>query len=398
VTAEVFDVAVIGGGLHGLSAALHLGRAGKRVVVLERASVGRHASGASAAGVRTLNRDPRELDLALESLDMWHNIGSLVGDDCGFHSHGQICVAERQEDLSRLEAHVARLHDFGFRHEEVIDARELRRRVPTISPHCVGASIAPRDGAADPHRTLAAFRRSAEAAGVVIREGRGVRRIARRGADWCLDMERFEVADGQALSAGQTSSLVVPVVVNAAGAWSGRIAAMVGDDVPLDTKASMMIVSERLAPLIEPVVSCVGRPLSFKQSDQGTLVIGGGLQGTPDLDGETSAVRLGVLAQGARAATELFPCVRDVRIVRVWAGLEAKTADKLPVVGPAVNAPGVFHAFGYSGHGFELVPVVGAALADLIVHGSTRRAIGALSAQRLMFAPAMKIDARKTSA
>jgi sarcosine oxidase, subunit beta len=395
MSTDVFDVAVIGGGLHGLSAALHLGRAGKRVVVFERAWVGRHASGASAAGVRTLNRDPRELDLALESMDMWHNIRSLVGDDCGFHAHGQICVAERPEDLSRLEAHVLRLRDFGYRHEEIIDARELRRRVPAISPHCIGASMAPRDGAADPHRTLTAFRRSAEAAGVVIREGWGVQRIERCGADWAIEIERAAFPGERLPSARETSSVVVPCVVNAAGAWSGRIAAMVGDEIPLDTKASMMIVSERVAPLIDPVVSCVGRPLSFKQSDQGTLVIGGGLQGIPNLDDETSAVRLGVLAQGARAATELFPCVRDIRIVRVWAGLEAKTADKLPVVGPSVNAPGVFHAFGYSGHGFELVPVVGAALADLVVTGSTQRAISALRAERLMTLPTASLEATK---
>ncbi|MCR2702816.1 FAD-dependent oxidoreductase, partial [Salmonella enterica] len=95
--------------------------------------------------------------------------------------------------------------------------------------------------------------------------------------------------------------------------------------------------------------------------DQGTLVIGGGLQGIPDLDRETSTARMRVLAKGAHAATDLFPSVRNIRIVRVWAGLEAKTDDMLPVIGPSPNAPGVLHAFGFSGHGFELVPVVGAA-------------------------------------
>ncbi|MDN7181257.1 FAD-binding oxidoreductase [Caballeronia sp. SEWSISQ10-4 2] len=406
MTSAVFDVAVIGGGLHGLSAALHLGRAGKRVVVLERAWVGRHASGASAAGVRTLNRDLGELDLALESMEMWHNIGSLVGDDCGFHAHGQICVAEQPGILSKLEERVSRLNGLGYTHEAIIDARELRRRVPAISRHCIGASIAPDNGAADPHRTLAAFRRSAQATGVVIREGCGVRRIERRGQDWSIEMDGAAVTDGergggQALGRdqsrdhgrGQTSTLVVPFVINAAGAWSGRIAAMVGDDIPLDTKASMMIVSERLAPMIEPVVSIMGRSLSFKQSDQGTLVIGGGLQGIPNLDAETSVVRMGVLSKGARAATDLFPCVRDIHIVRVWSGLEAKTEDLLPVIGAAVNAPGVFHAFGYSGHGFQLVPVVGAALTDLIVSGSTRRAIGALNARRLTATPPAEVAA-----
>lgn len=384
----VFDVAVIGGGLHGLSAALHLARAGKRVVVLERAWVGRHASGASAAGVRTLNRDLRELDLSLESMEMWHGIASLVGDDCGFHAHGQICVAEDTTNLSKLEARVTGLNVNGYTHEAIIDARELRRRVPAISAHCVGASLAADNGAADPHRTLAAFRRSAQAAGVVIREGCGVRCIERRGSDWAIDTDHSPDGPTQ-----QAEPLVVPIVVNAAGAWAGRIAAMVGDVIPLGTKASMMIVSERIAPMIEPVVSVVGRSLSFKQSDQGTLVIGGGLQGVPDLDRETSEVRMGILCKGARAATDLFPCVCDVRIVRVWSGLEAKTADMLPVIGPAVNAPGVFHTFGYSGHGFQLVPVVGAALTDLIANGSTRRAIAALSAQRLMVASPSEVSA-----
>lgn len=376
MTRPIYDVAVIGGGLHGLSAAMQLGRAGKRVVVIERAWVGRHASGATAAGVRTLNRDRGELDLSLESMDMWHKLTSLVGDDCGFHANGQICVAKDQDSLNGLISHVEELRNAGYTHEEIIEPQELQHLLPGLSLHCVGASIARRDGAADPHRALRAFRREAEAAGVVIVEQCGVSGIERRGNDWILQTDSQE--------------WVVPVIVNAAGAWSARIASMIGDEISLATKSSMMMVSERLAPFIKPVVSIVGRSLSFKQSDQGTLVIGGGLQGIPDLDRETSTARMRILAKGAHAATDLFPAVRDVRIVRVWTGLEAKTEDMLPVVGPSPNTPGVFHAFGFSGHGFQLVPVVGAALTDLIVRGTTARAIDKLAAQRLMVPKALK--------
>lgn len=368
-----FDVITIGGGLHGLSASLQLARAGLRVLILERAWAGRHASGATAAGVRTLNRDRGELDISLESMEMWHDIAALVGDDCGFHADGQICVAESPEALARLHAHVGALQADGYSHETLIEPGELRRLLPALSGHCLGASIARKDGAADPHRTLLAFRRAAQAAGVTLQEQCAVTAIERQGADWCV-------------VAGERR-YVAPVVVNAAGAWSARIAAMIGDTIPLDTKSSMMMVTERLAPFIKPVVSIMGRSLSFKQSDQGTLVIGGGLQGTPNLDRESSTARMRVLAKGARAATDLFPDVRNIRIVRVWAGLEAKTADMLPVIGESPAARGVFHAFGFSGHGFQLVPIVGAILTDLIARGGTARAIGALQAPRLM-APA----------
>lgn len=367
---KIYDVAVIGGGLHGLSAAMHLGRSGKRVLILERHWCGRHASGATAAGVRTLNRDRGELDLSLQAMEMWHNMRALVGDDCGFHANGQIWVAENAAALARVQAHVEALERDGYRHEELIGPDELRRLLPALSPHCLGASIARRDGAADPHRALRAFRDSALAAGASLMEQCGVDAIERQGNDWKL-------------RTGQ-GDWTVPFIINAAGAWSGRIAAMVGDAIPLATKSSMMMVSERINPFIKPVVSIVGRSLSFKQSDQGTLVIGGGLQGVPDLDKETSTARMRVLAAGARAATDLFPSVRDLRIVRVWAGLEAKTADQLPVVDASPNAPGVFHAFGFSGHGFQLVPIVGAVMTELITQGKTAFPISRLSVRRLM--------------
>lgn len=364
------NVVVIGGGLHGLSAALHLARAGRTVVVLERAWAGRHASGATAAGVRTLRRDLAELPLALEAMDMWHRMAVIVGDDCGFRAHGQVCVAETPRHLAALEERANATRKHGHSHEEVVDRAELRQIVPALSPHCLGGLVARRDGSADPHRTLAAFRRRAEAAGVDIREGIGVTAIERQGGDWIV------VAGDR--------RLVTPVVINAAGAWAGQVAAMVGDDIPLGTKASMMIVTEPVQPLVKPVVSVLGRSLSFKQTERGALLIGGGLQGRGDLDGQRAQVDMAVLAEGARAAVEIFPTTRGVRVARAWAGLEAKTEDLLPVIGPSPNAPGVFHVFGFSGHGFQLVPAVGAAVAELVTQGGTKRPIAAFAAERLM--------------
>src|SRR5690606_33303278 len=138
--------------------------------------------------------------------------------------NGQICVAENAAALEKLETRVNGLRAAGYTHETLLSPDELRRMLPSLSPHCLGASYAARDGAADPHRALRAFRRSAVEAGVTLIEHCGVTAVTSTEHGW-----RVTGDDAREWSAG--------AIVNAAGAWSARIAAMVGDDIPLATKS-----------------------------------------------------------------------------------------------------------------------------------------------------------------
>lgn len=367
---EISDALVIGGGLHGLSAALQLARRGVRVRLLERRRIGRHSSGASAAGVRTLGRDRAELPAALVAMEMWRDMKGLVGDDCGFRPYGQLLVAENETELEELRSKVAALERDGFTNEEMVDAAALRELVPPLAQHCVGGIFAPGDGAADPHQTLAAYYRSCISAGVIIHEGAGVSSIRWKDGAW------FAMTDDETYEA--------PLLVNAAGAWAGAIATSAGDDIPLDTKASMMIVTERVEPYIRPTVGAAGRALSFKQTAQGTLLIGGGQQGRADLANEATEIDTRALAKAAAAATALFPSVGRLRINRTWAGLEAKTTDYIAIAGLSASAPNLMHLFGFCGHGFQLVPVLGLAAADLLLDGRTAIDIDDLSPRRFL--------------
>ncbi len=350
------DVIVIGGGLHGCSAALHLARRGARVTVLEKDHVGRHASGVNAGGVRRLGRDVAEVPLAVAALEMWYRIRDLVDDDCGFEHHGQVQVAENAAELATLAQRAATLRELGFGHEEVVDRRELRELVPAIADHCVGALVSRADGAASPYRTTMAFRRKAASLGVRFEEGQGVARLARAGAGW-----QVETREGARRQAG--------VVVNCAGAWADRIAAQLGEAVPLTVWALMLMISARMPPFLRPVVGATGRPLSFKQYANGTVLIGGGHKGRPHRDENRTDLDVAGLAASAATVWDLFPIMRGAAIVRCWAGIEGRLADDIPVIGPSSTEPGVFHAFAFAGHGFALGPVVGSIIAELVSTG-----------------------------
>ena len=363
------DVIVIGGGLHGCSAALHLSLRGAKVQVIEKDYIGRHASGVNAGGVRQLGRHVAEVPLSVASMALWHRIGELVDDDCGFESHGQIKVAETEAELDQGRARVAQLNELGFTHEEVVDRAELRRLVPAIADHCVGAVVSRRDGAAIPYRTTFAFKRKAESLGARFAEGAAVTRVARSGTGW-----RVETADGGRYEA--------PVLVNCAGAWAGRIAAQLGEPVPLEAVAPMLMITARMPPFLKPVVGATGRTLSFKQFPNGTVLIGGGLLGRAVPDENRTELDYAKMSVNARTVWDLFPNMRGATIVRAWAGIEGRMPDDIPVIGPSGTEAGVFHAFGFSAHGFQLGPIVGRIIADLITDQATDLPIEAFRIQR----------------
>ena len=352
-----FDVAIIGAGLHGLSCALHLALRGARVVVFEKDTAGRHASGVNAGGVRRLGRHPAELPLSQRALQMWQNLPNLVDDDCGFTACGQIQIAENEAELDALNTRVSGLEAMGFSHETILGRDALRERVPAISRHCIGAILCDGDGAADPFRTVRAFQNSAIATGVELREQTTVVDFSNQNGIWRIE------------AGGQT--IEVSTLVNCAGAWGASIADKLGDVVPLKADAFMLMITERVAPFLQPVLGAKGRPLSFKQTSNGTVLIGGGYKGSVAADGDGADTRLPGLISSARTVSQLFPGLKRARIVRVWAGLEGVTPDDLPVIGPSAASQAAYHCFGFCGHGFQLSPAVGEALARLILEGDS---------------------------
>ncbi len=364
------DVIVIGAGIHGSSSALALSRAGLSVVVFEQAYPGRHASGVNAGGVRRLGRHLAEVPLSDAAMQIWLDIENYIDDDCGFRPTGQVKVAESEADLEKLQARVKQVQSIGFSHEELIDKTELNRLLPSVADHCLGAIVCRDDGCALPFQTVTAMRLAATRAGAVFYSDSPVKEITRHGDVWQVAVPDRRVATKN--------------IINCSGAWGGKIAKMLGEEVSVSIEAPMLMITERVPLFCDPVVGATSRPLSFKQFENGTVLIGGGYRGRADPITQRTTLDWRGLGKSATTAAEIFPIMRGVRVNRCWAGIEGVMPDEIPVISQSSLWPNVYHVFGFSAHGFQLGPITGKIIEELIFHGESKLPIEAFSIQRFI--------------
>ena len=348
-------VVIVGGGLMGLSTAFHLRRLdpGVEVTVLERASVGAAASGASAAGVRAMGRDPAERRLALESLKRWPELDRELEGQTGYRRGGGLRIALDDKSWDAAPGWAAEQRSDGVP-LETLDARAAREMAPGINPGCLGGVYSPIDGQAGAMATVEAFASAARRLDARVEEGAVVK---------ALVVEDSRVVG---IERGDGSRQPCDVAVVTAGAWTTSLLAPLGVNLPLHTRPLQMLLTRPAPGSLPPVLGCFERKISFKQLAGGPFLIGGGWPGRVV---NHEANRWQVLEESVRGslevAGEVYPPVAACALDRSWIGLEAFMPDELPVIGPVPGVAGLLVATGFSGHGFALSPMVGDVLARL---------------------------------
>ena len=361
------DVAIVGGGTAGCSTALHLRRRGATVVLLERGSCGGQASGVNYGGVRQQGRDLAELPLARRSREMWGRLAEIVGSECEFVASGHVKLARSDADMAELEAYREAVRPYGLE-LELLGRNDIRTRYPFLGDAAVGGSLCADDGQANPRLVAPAFAHAARSAGADIREHAPVTTIDRDGTRF-----RLRTAGGIEVSAA--------TLVNVAGAWGHEIAARFGESVPEDVKAPNMCVTEPVPYFMVPNFGVCRGGLYVRQIPRGNVIFGGG-RGIADRERLRAYPVAATSLEASRQTIELVPRLRHAQIIRTWTGIEGYMPDDLPVIGPSRTTPGLIHAFGFSGHGFQLGPAMGAVLSELILDGATPTPIAAFDIGR----------------
>ncbi|ALK96768.1 sarcosine oxidase subunit beta [Massilia sp. WF1] len=355
------DVLIVGGGLMGTATAFFLRRRGVSVTLLERGLVGQQASGVNFGNVRRQARYLAQLPLANRAHGIWQRLPELIGDDIEFLPSGHIRVAYTQDQVGVLEKYARDAREYGL-DLELVDGAAMRARYPFLGPEVRAASLSPQDGHANPRLAAPAFARAAVRTGAQIVENTEVLEIAKEGGEF-----RAACADGRVFRA--------PVLLIASGAWGNRMSAAFGEPVPLTARGPQMAVTEpvpyRIGPSVGVATPHLHETLYFRQIKRGNIIFGGCGRGPayPDLRRayvlpEHTLTQFGQLKR-------LAPPVARLNIIRVWSGIEGYLDDNLPVLGPSPKVSGLYYAFGFSGHGFQLGPGVGDLMAELIATGGT---------------------------
>jgi sarcosine oxidase subunit beta len=360
------EVAIIGGGIVGASAALFLRRRGVPVALLEAGACGAKASGVNYGGVRRQGRPPGQMPLARRAHRLWGELSSLIGTDGEYVRSGHLKLAYTAADLAELERYRQATRGFGM-NLEMLDRAALDRRFAWLGHSVVGGSFCPEDGHANPRLVSPAFALAARQAGAWVREQASVDSAVHDG-------ERFVLDVGGALQ------VRARVLLNCAGAWAHRFAAAFGENVPETSIHPLMMVTEPLPPFMTASLGVQGGGIYARQVDRGNCVIGGGRGVSASADfARPGRAQIGTLL--AKAAG-LLPALRGAHVIRFWSGVEGSMPDHNPVLGPSRTTPGLFHGFGFSGAGFQIGPAAGEVLADLAATGRTDISIDAFRIDR----------------
>ncbi len=367
---EAVDVAIVGGGVIGLSIAWRAAQQGQRVLVADPqpGSGATHAAAGMLTPIAEAAYAEREIfGLGQESLRRYPEFAAELqtasGLPTGFRQTGTLQVAYDADDYAVLAETRLLQESFGV-HLRQLTARECRSAEPMLDPSVRGGLLAPDDGSIDPRLLAVALLRAAETAGARIVRQSVTEIICTAGR-----ADRVRLADDSVV---QASSIVL-----AAGWESALIPGLPESIAPPVRPVKGQIIRLRTTPamdaaglppgLLQRTVRGIvrGRSVYLVPRESGELVVGA----TQEELGPDTTVTAGGVWELLRDARMLVPGITELELTDIVAGLRPGTPDNAPVIGPS-ELPGLVIATGHFRAGVLLAPVTADTIAAFLRTGT----------------------------
>ncbi|WUI03439.1 FAD-binding oxidoreductase [Spirillospora sp. NBC_00431] len=358
-------VVVLGAGIIGAACARELALAGCAVTVVDRARPAAATTAHGEGNVLVSDKGPGpELELAKLSLRLWPRVLGALPDAgaAEWEPKGGIVVATTAEGAAVLREFAAAQRGAGVAAEE-LGAAAFAEAEPHATKDVAAAVHYPEDAQVQPVGAATALLADTVRAGAVLSTGREVVGAVTRGGRITGVRTSAGIVEGDA-------------VVNAAGPWSGEVAARLGVRLDVRPRRGEVLVTTPMPPTVfhkvydAGYVGAVGsgaeelRSSAVVESTRaGTILLGSSRRHV----GFDDRLRPDVLAVIADRALRLFPSLAGVPVMRAYGGFRPYVADHLPVIGADPGLPGLWHATGHEGAGIGLAAGTAAVLRDLIL-------------------------------
>jgi heterotetrameric sarcosine oxidase beta subunit len=350
-----YDVVIVGGGGHGLATAFHLARdyGVRNVAVLEKSWIGSGNAGRNTTIIRSNYLLPGNIGFYELSMKLWERMEQDLNFNTMVSQRGIVNLyhSDAQRDAYVRRGNAMRINGIDA---ELLDAAAVRRMMPFLNFDdarfpVMGGLLQRRAGTARHDAVVWGYARAADRLGVDIIQNCEVTGFVREGGR----ITGVETTRGRIL-AGKVGTAV-------AGS-SGKVAAMAGLRLPIESHVLQAFVSEAIKPLIPGVITFGAGHFYISQSDKGGLVFGG------DIDGYNSYAQRGnlpVVEDVCEGGMALMPMIGRVRMLRQWGGIMDMSMDGSPIIDRA-PLDGLYLNTGWCYGGFKATPASGLTFAHLL--------------------------------
>ncbi len=372
VPKEHYDIVVVGGGGHGLATAFYLAKNHgiRNVAVLEKGWIGGGNTGRNTTIIRSNYMLDANAHFYEWSLKLWEQLSQEINYNVMFSPRGVLNLAhtESQRDQYFRRGNQMLLNGIDA---EWMTREEVARFVPHLDCSentrfpILGGLMQRRGGTARHDAVAWGYARAASSLGVDIIQNCEVKGLVREGNRIvAVDTSRGRIKAGQ-------------VGIAVAGN-TGRLAAMAGLRLPIESHVLQAFVSEPLKPILNTVVTYGAGHFYISQSDKGELVMGGDLDFYPSYSQKGN---LPIIEEAVSAALQMFPMLSRVRMLRHWGGIMDMTLDGSPIIAktPIDN---FYINGGWCYGGFKATPASGWVFAHTLANDAPHELNRAYSLER----------------
>lgn len=367
-----YDVVIIGGGGHGLATAYYLAtRHGiTNVAVLEADYIASGNTGRNTTIIRANYAIPEAIRFYRRSQVLYEGLEAETGAEIHYRKKGHVWIAHSEMGMRTERGRVLMNQALGVE-TELLTPEDVKRLVPQIdltgggrypvfgASHHVPAATARHD------RVAWAFASGATSRGVHVVQHRAVTGLLR---------------DGERVVGVETGAGLIRagVVLSAVGGWVSQVAGMAGVRLPVRTHPLHAFVTNDFEQGLEKIVASTELACYVSQTERGQMLIGAEFDSQPSF---TRISSFDALRSYAYKITSLLPFLRNMRILRTWAGLCDISADFSPIMGDT-GVDGFLITTGWGTWGFKAIPAGGEALAERIATGRVPELIASFGLDR----------------